>query len=254
MNIFPNLSCSPDIQGFADEHLEHIVEVGNRASGYPIPIKKFTFDPRTWSCTFSNVSQADKETLLAFYQDNMEVPFYWLNEQEDTVYEVVFGGRPSCRVQDNDNKELWQIGMTLIQSSPMEYDGSYISRRYYGANAMIVIENLAPGADISLRAAYVATEGQSIYRVDFTTQGTPSGIDNSNPVTITLTNEDGDTVWTKTYNTATQPPTNDSEDVSAGLDSSYAELDAGDVLYLTVTQGTTANMPAGFITLGVYLR
>lgn len=252
MNTFPTLDRSPDIQGFVDEYSDESIQIGSFASGYPCINKLFTFDPRTWTYTLSYVSQSDKTTLMSFYLANKDVPFYWLNEQEDIVFEVIFVGKPSCRIQDNDDNDSWQIGMTLRQSADTELSGNFLTNRYYGGDAMIEIENLSPGADITLRPVFVAGSGMVITSAWLMTKGTPAGIDNSNTVVLTIKNEAGNTLLTKTYNTATQPPTNDSVDLSSLLDSDYTTLAEGDILTITVTQGTTANMPAFSITFGGY--
>jgi hypothetical protein len=118
---------------------------------------------------------------------------------------------------------------------------------------MINVVNLAAGADISDYPVFVATEELTLHSCRLLTQGTPAGIDNSNTAVLTLT-VNGNTLLTKTYNTVTQPPTNASEDLSSLLDADYVELEIGDVVKLTVTQGATANMPAFVIAFGSYMR
>ena len=251
MNTFPTLTASPDIQGWTDEYSSEAVEIASFASGYPCINAQFTFDPRTWSHTLSNVSQTDKNAIMVFYQANKDVPFYWSNTQDSTTYEVVFVQKPSCQTQDNDNKTLWQIGLVLRQSAATELPAASLTNRYYGADAMINVINLAVAEDISNLPVYVAADGVTITGCRLLTQGTPAGIDNSNTVVLTLT-VSGNTLLTKTYNTGTQPPTNDEEDLTSLLDSDYVALSAGDVIKLSVTQGTTANMPAFLIVFSAY--
>ncbi len=252
MNTFPTLSCSPKIAGWGDNFQPGGTEVASFASGYPCLNKQFTFHPKGYNHIYQNVSQTDKETVDAFYSANEDVPFYWLNEQDDTVYEVAFTQEPSCQTQDEDNKELWQIGLSLIQTAVTEYPSTFLTRRFYGGDAMIEVVNLAAGADITLTPAYVAAQGMVITSAWLLTKGTPAGIDNSNTVVVTLKDKNGNTVLTKTFNTATQPPTSGSLDLTSLLDDDYTTLVAGDRLDLIVTQGTTANMPAFSITLGGY--
>ena len=75
------------------------------------------------------------------------------------------------------------------------------------------------------------------------TQGAPAGIDNSNTCVIAVKDDAGNTIVTKTYNTATQPPSSDYEDLGA-LDGTHKVLTAAEHLTLSVTQGATADMPA----------
>ncbi len=252
MNTFPTLDRSPDIEGFADEYSGECVQIASTASGYPVLNDMFTFDARTWTYTLSYVSQTDKSILMSFYQSNKSVPFYWLNEQDNTVYEVVFIQKPTCRMQDNDNNELWEIGLVLRQSAATELPATAITQKFYGGDAMIEVVNLAAGADISDMPVFVAAQGMVLTTCHLLTKGTPAGIDNSNTVVVTIEDSAAHTVVTKTFNTGTQPPTEDSEDWSSLLDDDYTALSEGDVLFLTVMQGTTANMPAFSIVFGGY--
>lgn len=252
MNTFPTLDCGMDIQGFGDEPSDDAVQIASTASGYPVMNKLFTFDPRTFSGTLSNASETDKQTVMAFYEANKDVPFYWLNEQDDTVYEVCFVQKPRPRLMDNDNKERWQIPLVLIQAFATEYPAEFLSQRFYGGDVMIEVVNLAAGADISGLPVFVAAQGMVLTSCHLLTKGTPTGIDNSNTAVITVKDSGGNTVVTKTFNTGTQPPTEDSEDWSSLLDDDYTTLVEGDVLYLDVTQGPTANLPAFSIVFGGY--
>ena len=76
--------------------------------------------------------------------------------------------------------------------------------------------------------------------------GAPAGIDNSNTAVITITNSAAVTVVTKTYNLATQPPSNGFEDLGALLVTAFT---SNDYLKVTITQGATADMPAFAIVL-----
>ena len=254
MNSFPTIKAAAKIRSWSDNYSDEAVKIASFASGYPCINMLFTFDPRTWTDVREDVDETDKKTVMAFYQANKDRSFYWLNEQDETVYEVIFTGRPETSLMDDDDRERWRIAMTLRQTSATELPTTFLTHKYYGGDAMIEVENLAAGVDITLRAAWVPNDNTTIYSVMLLTKGTPLGIDNSNTVVLTLTDKLGNVVWTKTYNTATQPPTNSAEDVSSGLDADYAEVDAGDPLTLTVTQGATANMPAFSIVIGAYFR
>lgn len=117
MNTFPTLSTGPSDQFFSDEHDLETVLVGSTASGYPVLNKLFTFDPRTFTYEIRFISNADKLTLIAFYNANKDVPFYWTNDQDDVEYEVVFLGPPGCKV--DGGKDVWRIFLGLKQYSPL---------------------------------------------------------------------------------------------------------------------------------------
>lgn len=253
MNTFPTLSVGLDVSGFGDEPSDDAVQIASTASGYPVMNSLFTFDPRTFSGTLSNVSETDKRAVMTFYETNRDVPFYWLNEQDDTTYEVCFAQKPRPRLMGDDDKEQWQIALVLLQTAATTYSGD-LANRYYGGDAMIEVENLLVGQDITLRPAWVAVDDITVNAVFLLSKGAPAGIDNSNTVVLTLKDDSGNTLLAKTYNAGAQPPTNDAEDLSSLLNSSYTELSAGDHLTLTVTQGTTANMPAFALSIGGYYR
>jgi len=109
-----------------------------------------------------------------------------------------------------------------------------------------VIQNLAAGVDLTNYVIYGSSYEMLLSKIGILTKGTPAGIDNSNTVVMTIKNGAGSTILTKTYNTATQPPTNDFEDMGTIL---IATVAANDKLTLTMVQGVTANMPAFTIVL-----
>ena len=76
MNTFPAISRHPSIQGYGETRSGDSVIMGSTESGYPTINKLFTFDPNIWSFTLEGVSQADKESVEAFYEANKDVPFY----------------------------------------------------------------------------------------------------------------------------------------------------------------------------------
>ena len=115
MNTFPTILTGPGDRFFSDEKSPNAVSVGSTASGRPVLNKLFTFDPRMFDFELRFVSQADKLTVMTFYEENKDVPFNWLNEQDDEEYEVVFIGPPRCRV--DGEKDLWRIGLVLFQNA-----------------------------------------------------------------------------------------------------------------------------------------
>ena len=115
MNTFPTLSTAAQIEGFVDEYSDDAVTIADPKSGYPFIISNFTFDARNIRFTLRHVSQTDKESFETFYQANKTVSFNWLNEQDDTTYEVVFAHKPNCELDDANDE--WKIGIGLIQAA-----------------------------------------------------------------------------------------------------------------------------------------
>jgi len=116
--------------------------------------------------------------------------------------------------------------------------------------ALIVVEDLAAGADIANRPVFVHPSGAELVSAGILTQGAPAGIDDANTCVITVADDAANVIVTKTYNTANQPPSSDFADLGA-LSATHKLLAAGEHVLLSVTQGTTANMPA-FVVVLVY--
>jgi len=114
MNTFPYNLRAPSVENFSDEKSDEAVLIADTASGYPVLNKLFTFDPRTFSFELSCVPDADKKEIMTFYENNKDIPFLWTNKQDNTQYEVVFAGRPGCRL--DGRKDLWRITIKLRQT------------------------------------------------------------------------------------------------------------------------------------------
>lgn len=114
MNTFPTISTGPKIDGFVEGYPSVAVRVAASQSGSPILIPCFTGDRKLWTEKRSFVSNTDKASVFTFYENNKDVSFYWLNEQDSVTYTVVFDGPPRATVV-GDNKNLWDIEMSFIQ-------------------------------------------------------------------------------------------------------------------------------------------
>jgi len=115
METFPDIERKPNLT-FRDEPSDDAVLIGKTASGYPVLNKVVTFDARTFTFEKPCVPNADKLWIMEFYEDNKEVPFYWLNKQDKVTYEVIFISKPSCRLEGRG--DLWRMGFNFRQSSP----------------------------------------------------------------------------------------------------------------------------------------
>jgi len=115
MNTFPYVVRDPNLN-FSDEKSDKAVLIEDTASGYPVLNKLFTFAPRTFGIEMPCVPDADKQEIMTFYEDNKDVPFYWVNKQDKTRYEVAFVGKPGCKLEGRG--DLWRITLSLRQTSP----------------------------------------------------------------------------------------------------------------------------------------
>jgi len=119
MNTFPVLSRAPSADGYTVTKSGDAVNIASTSSGYPVINKLFTFDPQPWHYTLDGVSQADKDSIMTFYEANKDVPFYWQCDQDSTTYEVIFTRPPDCRLagRNKTNGWLWKITMDLMQAA-----------------------------------------------------------------------------------------------------------------------------------------
>jgi len=140
----------------------------------------------------------------------------------------------------SDGDTDWNAAMAAFIAVGHYADGTIktVGRRPI---AMVEVENLAVGSDISSRPIFASHYAATLTYIGIMTKGTPAGIDDSNTVVLTIANGAGTTIVTKTYNTATQPPTSDFADLGTLAITAFT---ADDYLTLTLTCGTTANMPA----------
>ncbi len=108
---------------------------------------------------------------------------------------------------------------------------------------IIPVEDLAADGDIAARPIFVHPRVAMLVSAGILTKGAPAGVDDANTAVITLKDDAGNTIVTKTYDTATPPPTSDYEDLGT-LDVTHKILTAAEHITLDVTQGTTADLPA----------
>ena len=120
MATFPVLTCKGNKKGYVEDLNEDAVNVASKASGLPVLNKLFTFDGMEWKYTLDPVLDADKLTLITFYHANKDIPFNWLNPQDDSIYEVIFMKPPKCTPVGSDGTNLyWKIVLSLRQYSPL---------------------------------------------------------------------------------------------------------------------------------------
>ncbi|MEM5794752.1 MAG: hypothetical protein AAGU23_00545 [Bacillota bacterium] len=107
------------------------------------------------------------------------------------------------------------------------------------------VSDLGAGVDIAAQVIFSAPAGLDVTLVSASIipQGTAAGIDDSNTCVIALT--DGtNTIVTQQYDTSPAFPAAAAVTSLGTLDETYKVLSAGEKLYLSVTNGTTANPPA----------
>ena len=109
--------------------------------------------------------------------------------------------------------------------------------------AIIHVEDGAAGVDIANRPIFAIPPACTLVSASILTEGAPAGVDDANTSVILLEDEGSNAIVTKTYNTGTQPPSTNLESLGA-LDATHKILTAEEMVWLSVTNGATADLPA----------
>jgi hypothetical protein len=219
------------------------------------PLARSGVQPLLYGFSFSlrHLSVVDKELLEALQEATLvggEI-IEWEDERptSDSVPPTHTVRLATSMEFDLDDDAARYRTEVLFHEEP-EADDFAPETLLYGGDMVIEVENLAAGADILNRPIYSPGSGITLTVVKILTKGTPTGIDNSNTVVLALKDNGGNTILTKTYNTASQPPTLGLVDLSSLIVSAYATVLSSEFLTLSMTQGATANMPAFALILG----
>lgn len=219
------------------------------AAGYTQTAQRANWVPQLYRRRLVNLTLTEAQSVASHFagRDYGALPFWWHNTLTgiNKMYRVKY--HQSCRPVRfrpyggrNDRFET-VTPLAFIQRTDAEL--SPTSALFSGDLDMLQykIENLAAGSDITDRPIWQTQYGVDFNDISILTEGSPSGVDDSNTVVITLKNGGGSTIVSKTYNTSAQPPSSDAESLGT---LSITTLSAGDIVTLSVTCGTTANMPA----------
>ena len=226
--------------------------------------EQVAFDP-TIRSTFESGDVSSRGRFTSFLY-NVELSYNYLTPADIELlkdFEIHIKIGAAKFIYRNKNLKIganedWE--MRLL--SPMEYGIEtqkvttfYANIKMYGKvvekmrTEIYWIEDLSAGADIANRPMFVNPKAVTINSIGILTQGAPAGVDDSNTVVIEIKDDAANSIVSKTYNTATQPPSSDYADLG---NLSNASLAAGEHLNLNVTQGATANMPAFGIVIEWY--
>lgn len=115
---------------------------------------------------------------------------------------------------------------------------------------LTTISDLSAGADLSATTIWIApTVGATLTGAYIVPLGSSAGVDDSNTAVLALTDGDGNSIVSKTYNTATQPPSANTVGSLGTLDATHKVLTASEVVKFALTQGTSANLPSLLLVL-----
>ena len=113
------------------------------------------------------------------------------------------------------------------------------------------IEDLAANGDIAARALLECPTGYAITLTSakIISQGSPTGIDDSNTSVFLLANG-SNAIVSKTFNTTVTFPAANTTVSLGTLSATYKVMAAGDLLKFSLTNGTTADTPLCSIQIG----
>lgn len=106
------------------------------------------------------------------------------------------------------------------------------------------IADLAAGADIAATVYWAAgRKGAVITAIGIIPKGASAGVDDANTAVIDVTDYAGNSIVSKTYNTATQPPAAGAYGSLGTPSATHGVLTANEAVKIAVTQGAAANLP-----------
>lgn len=114
---------------------------------------------------------------------------------------------------------------------------------------LLPIAALAAGADLAATIQFAHPRAVTLVSVGYLAAGTDFGtVADAATSVFAVTDGAGNSIVSKTYNTATQPVASALNDLGS-LDATHKVLTAGETVSLAITNGSTAKTPAGYLVL-----
>jgi hypothetical protein len=235
MPTFPTLSSVPVFYAWTEQLHADPTVVTPAEQGCILSRKRATVTYKAWTVQYRGVSYADALLVEAF-QNTVGVgatTFSYTCPTDLLTYTVRFTGPIQFRLDPQDNT-LWQIDFGIYGETEFEEGVA----EYYSELA-VLIPQLGAGVDEVARPMFACPNPGTMKTLGIVYHGAPAGIDNANTAVVTVKNGAGAVIASKTYNTATQPPTDGYDSLDGSLDEVFA---AGEVWKADITQGATANL------------
>lgn len=151
--------------------------------------------------------------------------------------------------------DRWVIGgeIDILSDGALKIAGTALSKSAAQLNAAPVriisyeVENLDANGDISNRPIFYVPTGYKLTLTDILllSQGTAASVDNNNTAVVDVKNGTN-SIASKTFNASVAFPAIATVTSLGTLSNTYKELDEGDVVKLSITCGTSADLP-GFV-------
>jgi hypothetical protein len=247
MLTFPTLQSVPVYYGWAEVLHADPTFVTTAEQGCILSRTRATVFYKRWTVQYRGVTGADKLLVEAF-QDAVGVGgamFYYTCPTDATQYSVRLTGPIQFRL-DPQHAQKWQIDFAIygtLAFADVEDTG-------YFSEIAVLIPQQGAGTDYTDRPCFACPDVGSMKAVGLLFNGASAGVDDGNTAVVTIKDGAGATVVTKTYNTATQPPTDAYDLLDGSLTNAIA---AGEVWTISVTQGASADLPELYVISTFYV-
>jgi hypothetical protein len=243
---FPTLSRAPVFYAWTEQLHVDPTFASPAEQGCILTRLRATVSYKRWHVQYRGVSGTDKLTVETF-QTSVGVGanvFYYTCPTDSTRYLVRLASSMSFRLEAVDNS-TWQIDFDIYGAQSIAAGTTL----YYSTLA-VLIPQLGAGVSVDSRPVFAIPDAGTMKSVGILYSGISAGINDANPVVVTIENGAGTTVVTKTYNTATQPPTSGYDSLDAALDNTVA---AGEVWTIDIAQTGTANLAELYVVTTFYV-
>ena len=116
--VYPNLGVNPDEEGFVREPAMDPTQRSPLEDGAYVVMKTKTKIPLRWSFVYSQLSNANKETLDAFWEDDAgcgAVPIKFTDPTNSTAYFVHFTDKPRSTLE-GDGQATWRVEINFLEA------------------------------------------------------------------------------------------------------------------------------------------
>jgi hypothetical protein len=247
MLAFPSLNSQPVYYAWTERLHADPTIVTMAEQGCIISRLRATVAYKRWAVQYRGVSTADKLTIEAF-QNDVGVgadKFTYDCPSDGITYTVRLSDPVEFRPEQAAN-DLWQVDFSIYGEQSVGAGAT----EYYSELA-VLIPQLGAGNDVTGRPVFACPNPGTVKSVGVLYTGASAGIDDDNTAVVTIKNGAGDTIATKTYDTANQPPESGYDPLDSNLDEAFA---AGEVWTVTITQGVTADLPELYIITTFYVE
>lgn len=229
---------APEFLDWLFDTMAPAVDAAGEAGAAPYTIRVFA---DITAMKAADVSEIPDKTVV-FCEDEVQLFAYDADSEADEA-----AGPPASLIEPDEGAGRY-VALTIGDINTLQSAVDQLMRDKTATivhTATYAVEDLSAGADISARKVFYAPMPCTVKALRLRPRGNPAGVDDSNTSAVVVTKTGGNTVGSKTYNTANQPPSGNTLDAltltGTGAD---LQLATGDELLLAITNGTTADLAA----------